>query len=85
MGRNTVRAPAIFELNARYSRLFPFSEHRSVEFIAESTNIMNTLNVTNLSSTAQVDALGNIVVPPANAATGARDQRLVQLGLRFNF
>jgi hypothetical protein len=29
MGRNTLRAPAIFELNVRYSRLFPVSEHRS--------------------------------------------------------
>jgi len=85
VGRNTVRAPAIFELNARYSRLFPVSEHKSVEFIAESTNITNTLNVTNLNTTALVDALGNIVVPPPNAATAARDQRLIQLGARFTF
>ena len=85
VGRNTVRAPAIFELNARYSRLFPVSEHKSFEFIAESTNITNTLNVTNLNTTALVDAFGNIVVPPPNAATAARDQRLIQLGVRFNF
>jgi len=85
VGRNTVRAPAIFELNVRYSRLFPVREHRSLEFMAESTNIMNTLNVTNLSTTAKVDAFGNILAPPANAATSARDQRLIQLGLRFNF
>ena len=65
VGRNTVRAPAIFELNARYSRLFPISEHKSFEFMAESTNIMNTLNVTNLSTTAQVDAFGNILAPAA--------------------
>jgi hypothetical protein len=85
VGRNTVRAPAIFELNARYSRLFPVSEHKSFEFIAESTNITNTLNVTNLNSTALVDALGNIAVQPPNAATAARDQRLIQLGARFTF
>ena len=80
-----MRGPAILELNARYSRLFPVSEHKSFEFMAESTNIMNTLNVTNLSTTTQVDAFGNILAPPANAATSARDQRLIQLGLRFNF
>jgi hypothetical protein len=85
VGRNTVRAPSVFELNARYSRLFPVSEHKSFEFMAESTNITNTLNVTNLNTTALVDALGNIVVPPPNAATAARDQRLIQLGVRFNF
>jgi hypothetical protein len=85
VGRNTVRAPAVFELNARYSRLFPLSEKKSLEFLAESTNITNTLNVTNLNTTAQVDSLGNILGPPPNAATGARDQRLIQLGVRFNF
>jgi hypothetical protein len=85
LGRNTVRAPAIFELNARYSRMFPVSEHKSFEFTAESTNITNTLNVTNLNTTAQVNASGTIIVPPPNAATSARDQRLIQLGVRFNF
>ena len=53
--------------------------------MAESTNITNTLNVTNLNTTAQVNASGTIIVPPPNAATSARDQRLIQLGVRFNF
>jgi hypothetical protein len=75
----------VFELNARYSRWFPLSEHKNLEFLAESTNITNTMNVTNLNTTAQVDAVANIIVPPPNGATAARDQRLVQLGLRFNF
>ena len=85
VGRNTVRAPLVFEFNARYSRLLPLSEHKSFEFIAESTNITNTLNVTNLNTAALVDAAGNIVVPPPNAATAARDQRLIQLSVRFTF
>jgi hypothetical protein len=53
--------------------------------MAESTNISNTSNVTNLSTTAQVDAFENILAPSTNAATSARDQRLIQLGLRLNF
>ena len=65
VGRNTVRAPGVFELNARYSRLFPVSERKSLEFMAESTNITNTLNVTNLNTTAQVDALGNVMATAA--------------------
>jgi hypothetical protein len=85
VGRNTLRGPATFELNARYSRLFALTERKSLEFLAESTNITNTLNVTNLDTTAQVDAFGNVVVPPPNAATAARDQRLIQIGLRLNF
>ncbi len=85
VGRNTVRAPSVFELNARYSRLFPVGESRSLEFLAESTNLTNTLNVTGFNTTAQVDSAGNILRPPPNAATAARDQRLLQLGVRFNF
>lgn len=85
VSRNTVRAPAVFELNVRYSRIFSLSEHKTLEFLAESTNITNTLNVTNLSTTAQVDTLGNILVAPPNAATAGRDQRLIQMGVRFNF
>ena len=85
VGRNTIRGPAIFELNARYSRLFQLTERKSLEFMAESTNITNTLNVTNLDTTAQVNVFGNIIVPSPNAATAARDQRLIQIGLRFKF
>jgi hypothetical protein len=83
--RNSVRAPAAFELNARYSRLFPVRERASLEFLAETTNLTNTLNVTGLNSTASVDAAGNITSPNPNNATAARDQRLIQLGLRFNW
>lgn len=85
VGRNTIRAPAVFELNARYSRLFPVGESRSFEFLAETTNLTNTLNVTGLNTTARVDSTGAITTPSPNAATAGRDQRLIQLGLRFNF
>ena len=83
--RNSVRAPSVFELNARYTRLFPIKERMSAEFIAESTNVTNTLNVTGLNTTAQVNTAGVITTPNSNAATGARDQRLIQLGVRFTF
>ena len=85
VGRNTLPAKAVFELNARYSRFFPITERYRAEFLAETTNITNTLNVTGVNSTAQVDANGNIVTPASGAATGARDQRLIQLGVRFHF
>ncbi|MGI8742902.1 MAG: carboxypeptidase regulatory-like domain-containing protein [Bryobacteraceae bacterium] len=85
IGRNTVRGPAIFELNARYSRLFPIHERSNVEFLAESTNVTNTLNVYNVNTSAQVNTLGIITVPPSLAGTAARDQRLIQIGVRYNF
>ncbi len=85
IGRNTIRGPGQFEMNARYSRLFPVKERTSLEFIAESTNVTNRLNVIGLNSTAAVDASGNITAAPSLAPTGSRDQRLLQLGLRFNW
>jgi hypothetical protein len=85
VGRNTIRAANQVELFARYSRLFPITERKNLEFLAESTNLLNRMNPIGLNTTATVDAAGNITKPSTNAATSARDQRLVQLGVRFNF
>jgi hypothetical protein len=85
VGRDTIRAPWVAEINARYSRLYPISEKKYAEFLVETTNITNRLNVTALNTTAQVDAAGNITTPAPLTATGTRDQRLLQLGLRFNW
>jgi hypothetical protein len=85
IGRNTLRAPRTVEFNARYSRLFPVGEKKNFEFIAESTNLFNRTNVTGLNSGATVDTLGNILANPPLNWTAALDQRLIQLGLRFNF
>ena len=49
VGRNTIRAGYAAEINARYSRLFPVTEKKSVEFLAETTNLGNRLNVTGLN------------------------------------
>jgi hypothetical protein len=85
IGRDTIRGPNQFEMNARYSRFFPIKERTNLEFIAESTNLTNRLNVTGLNTTATVDAAGNITAAPTLAPTGSRDQRLLQLGVRFNW
>ena len=37
VGRDTIRAGWVAEINARYSRLFPVTERKSVEFLAETT------------------------------------------------
>ncbi len=51
----------------------------------ETTNLGNRLNVTSVDSTATVDAAGNITKPATLLPTAARDQRLLQLGVRFNW
>ncbi|MCU1233415.1 MAG: Cna domain protein, partial [Candidatus Solibacter sp.] len=85
VGRNTIRAGWVAEINARYSRLFPITERKSAEFLVETTNLGNRLNVTGLNSTATVDAAGNITTPATLAPNASRDQRLLQLGVRFNW
>lgn len=84
-GRNTLTAPPTYEVNLRYSRLFPIGERLQPEFFLESTNIFNHTNVTGLNSTATVDATGAILTPPSLAWTTALDQRLIQLGFRLSF
>ncbi len=85
VGRDTIRGGYAAEINARYSRIFPVAERKSVEFLAESTNLGNRLNVTGLNSTATVDTAGNITTPATLLPNASRDQRLLQLGLRFNW
>ena len=85
VGRDTIRAGYVAEINARYSRLFQIKERKSAEFLVETTNLGNRLNVTRLNTTATVAAAGNITTPATLVPNGARDQRLLQLGVRFNW
>ncbi|MBN9657056.1 MAG: TonB-dependent receptor [Acidobacteria bacterium] len=84
-GRNTLLAPRTAELNVRYVRAFPVHESLRVQFIAESTNILNRTNVAGLNSTALVSGIGVLINAPSKAWTAALDQRLIQLGIRLRF
>jgi hypothetical protein len=55
------------------------------EFYLESTNLFNHTNVTGVVTTATVNNLGVITAPPTYAWNNAIDQRLIQLGFKFNF
>lgn len=85
VGRNTFRGPATYQLDVRYSRIFPIRERFRAEFFAESTNLLNHTNVTGVNTIATVDVAGAITAAPSYAWTAAIDQRLIQLGLKFNF
>jgi hypothetical protein len=85
VGRNTLRAPNTWELNLRYSRIFPIGERLKPEFFFESTNILNHTNVIAINANATVDTTGAILTAPTRAWTAALDQRLIQLGFRLSF
>ena len=90
IGRNTFRAPAVFELNARYSRFFPIAERYVLEFLAETTNVTNTLNVVEQSTplhrfrrkhARSGHRSSHRCSRPASAAIGASSFVLIQSGL----
>jgi hypothetical protein len=85
VARNTIRGPAIYEFNMRYTRAFPVREGKRVEFFGEFTNLFNHSNFTGLNTTASVDTAGNILTPASLARTASLDPRLMQLGFRFTF
>jgi len=85
IGRNTLRAPSVYELNARFSRSFPIRERARLEAFAESTNVLNHDNITGIATTAQVDANGAITSPASLVHTTALDQRLIQFGFKLVF
>jgi hypothetical protein len=85
IGRNTLRAPATYELNVRYSRIFPIGERWKPEFFFESTNLLNHTNVVALNANATVDTTGTILALPTKTWTAALDQRLIQLGFKLSF
>ncbi len=85
VGRNTYLGPPTYELNLRYTRLFPIRERLKATFIGEFTNIFNHDNITGVNTTARVNSLGLILTQPSFAWTSALDQRLVQLGVRIEF
>lgn len=85
IGRNTIRGPAVYNLDLRYSRIFPIHERWKPEFFAESSNLFNHSNVTGLNTIATVNAAGVIITPPTFLQTAAGDPRLMQLGLKLSF
>ena len=85
VGRNTLRAPAVYEWNLRFSRSFRFKERARLEAFAESTNVLNHDNITGIAVTALVDSTGAILTPATQAHIAALDQRLIQLGFKFVF
>jgi hypothetical protein len=89
VGRNTFRGPRVFQMDARYSRIFPIGERWRPEFFAEAWNLFNHSNFSGsgsaLNTNATVDSTGAITAQPSFARLNALDPRLLQLGLKISF
>lgn len=85
IGRNTFRGQNIYQVDARYSRIFPIGERIKPEFLVEAWNLFNHSNVTGYNTSASVDAAGHITGNPTFLQTAALDPRLLQLGVRVSW
>jgi hypothetical protein len=93
--RNSYRLPARYNVDLRYSRLFPVAGTTKVEFLAEVKNLFNAEQWMSATSVVATDALGNpAVTPPSPGAverdaiftpSGGYEQRQLQLGFRVTF
>jgi hypothetical protein len=86
IGRNTVRGPNIYQIDARYTRSFFTWEHLQPKFIAEANNIFNHPNITSLNTTVPVDSLGVAQLPAAfSPLSTVLEGRIIQLGVRLDW
>jgi len=89
IGRNTLRGPNVYQIDARYSRIFPIGERWKPEFFAEAWNLFNHSNFSgsgnSLNSIATVNSAGVILTQPTLQPINALDPRLLQLGIKLSF
>lgn len=88
VGRNTLRSPSVYQVDARYTRTFPkIWERIAPSFLLEANNIFNHNNVTNISYTQAVTAATGVATsaaPTINRST-VLEQRIVQWGVAVRF
>jgi hypothetical protein len=90
VGRNSLNLPARYNVDFKYSRIFPLRGTLQAELVAEVKNIFNEVQTSGVNATIQTDALGvPLVALPTSggdlAPTGGYEQRQLQLGIRLRF
>jgi hypothetical protein len=93
VGRNTVRTPAIYQFDMRYTRtLGTFFERVQPKLLIEGNNIFNHSNVTTILTNATVATtsatvpIGTITTAPTFAKSSTLlEARILQFGLKIDF
>lgn len=90
LGRNSFRQPKIWNVDARLSRRFNFTEGTNLEFLVEAFNIFNRTQITGVNNRL-FNIVGSTLVPDAAFGTTSTTgnsifrERQVQMAVRFNF
>ena len=87
IGRDTVRAPNVYQVDARYTRtLFTIHERIRPKVLAEANNVFNNRNITSLNTVVPTTSLGvptiPAVFPPQSTVL---EGRIIQLGIRVDW
>jgi hypothetical protein len=84
IGRNTLRTPAVYQFDARYSRTFyKLWDRLAPSFFIEANNVFNHPNITTVNAVATVDSTGAITAAPTLAPVATLlEGRIIQLGVR---
>jgi hypothetical protein len=77
-GRNSLRGPGFFNLDAGLKRVIPFTERYKLELQAESFNVTNTPQFSNPNATVGSSTLGTITSTTGNS-------RRLRLSARIDF
>lgn len=87
VGRNTLRTPSVYQIDARYNRsFFKLFERFTPEFFIEANNVFNHPNITTINTTATVNAAGVITAQPTLAPVSTLlEGRIIQLGVRASW
>ncbi len=95
VGRDTVRTPAIYQYDLRYTRTLATLFHKvQPKLLIEANNILNRSNVTSINTTATVvtttgnplGPIGTIITAPTFKPTSTLlEARIIQFGMKFDF
>jgi outer membrane receptor protein involved in Fe transport len=95
VGRDTARAPAVYQFDFRYTRTLATLFHKvQPRLLIEGTNLFNRSNVTSINTTATVvtaagdsrGPIGTIITPPTLLPIGSvLEARILQFGMKLDF
>ncbi|MCC7126930.1 MAG: TonB-dependent receptor [Acidobacteria bacterium] len=90
VGRNTLRLPARYNVDFRYSRRVRVGGNRAAEVIAEVKNLFNVVQTSGVNANVATNALGvpTGILPTSSdqlVPNGGYEQRQFQLGFKFTF
>ena len=84
-GRTVIQLPGINNWNLALFKNFAVSGARKIQFRVEAYNVLNTTQFRNVDRGARFDATGAQVNANFGKANVARNPRIMQVSVRFNF